>query len=75
MAQDWLISLIVCLFVCLFVFCDILHEVEGPEVLKVERAKFFEKILTCLKTGQNDPKWPDLPVLSLWQQFFLELTQ
>ena len=51
----------------------IVHEVKGPEALKTEGAKLFEKILMCLKTGQNDPKCPEFCLRPLWQHFFMEL--
>ena len=59
--QDWLI---------LFY---ILHEVEWLKVLKIEGAKFFLKILACVKTSQKCPKWSNLiSVCPLWLHFFSE---
>ena len=40
----------------------------GTITTQTEGAKFFEKILACLKTGQNDPKHPDLSVFLLRQE-------
>ena len=57
-SQDWLVS-----------FVYILQEVEGSQVLKTDGAKFFQKILACLKASQKGPKWPDLHVLRLQQHF------
>ena len=44
-SQDWLI-----------IFFYILYEVDGPKVLKTDRAEFFGEILACPKVGQESPK-------------------
>ena len=51
----------------------ILYEAEGPYVLKTEAANFFKKLLACLKTGKNDPKFTDLYILPLRPNLLREL--
>ena len=61
--------------ICSLDLSHFLHEVERPEALKTEGGKFFEKTLACLKTDQNDPKFPDLSVCPIRQHCFLVLVR
>ena len=39
--------------------------------IKTDVAEFFGKILAYMKMGQKGPKWSNLSVRPLWQDFFL----
>ena len=49
----------------------ILHVVEGLELFKTEGTRFSERILACLKMGQNVSKCPDLSIRPLRQGLVL----